>query len=530
MLQDLWQQTLETLPSYLPNLMAALAILIFGWLGALIVAAIVRGALRRTTLDNRLAGWLVGEDTGTVEVERFAGRIAYYLAMLFVLSAFLEALSFTVVTEPLNALLSSVAGYVPRILAAAALFLAGWIVASVLRRVVSAVLDRLGLDERIGDEAGVEREKRLPLSKTLGEAVYWLTLLLFLPAALGVLGVQGLLAPVQDLVSEVLGFLPNILAAVLIFAVGWFVARLVQRIVVNLLSAAGVDTFAEQVGLATSLGDRRLSGLVGLLLYVLILVPVLISALQALALDAVTVPATAMLARVLDAIPFVFAAGLLLIVAYFVARLVADLITNLLRGAGFDNVLAHIGFTGTPGEGSSTPAGVVGTIIVVTVMLFATIEAAGLMGFEALAALLSGFIVFAADVILGLIVFGVGLYLARLVANTIAASGARQANVQSIAARVSITVLAGAMALRQMGLAEDIVNLAFGLVLGAIAVAAALAFGLGARDAASRQVEQWVGALEANASTGSAPPAPEPEPAQAQAPTEAPATEPPQES
>ena len=511
MLQNFWQQTLETLPSYLPNLAAALAILIVGWFAAIVAGAIVRGALRRTTLDNRLAGWLVGED---IEVERIAGRIVYYLVMLFVLSAFFQALRLTVVTGPLDELLSTVAGYVPRVLAAAALFFGGWIVASVLRRLVSAALDKLGLDERIGDEAGLEREDQLPLSKTLGEAVYWLVLLLLLPAALGILGMQGLLAPVQDLVSEVLGFLPNILAAGLIFAVGWFVARLVQRIVTNLLSAAGVDAFAEQVGLATSLGDRRLSGLIGLLLYVMILVPVLISSLQALQLDAVTVPATAMLSRVLNAVPFVFAAGVLLLVAYFVARLVADLITNLLRGAGFDNVLAHIGFTGTPGEGSSTPSGVVGTIIVVTVMLFATVEAAGLMGFEALAALLSGLIVFAADVILGLIVFGVGLYLARLVSETIAASGARQANVQSIAARVSITVLAAAMALRQMGLAEDIVNLAFGLVLGAIALAAAVAFGLGARDAAGRQVEQLVTALEANASRSSAPKAPTAEPPQ----------------
>ncbi len=507
-LQDLWQQTLDTLIPYLPNLVAALAILMFGWLGAIILGAIVRGALRRTTLANRLAGWLVGEDDGTVEVERFAGRVVYYLAMLFVLIAFLEALSLTAVTVPLTDLLSSVVGYVPRVLAASALFFGGWIVASMLRRLVSAALDRVRLNERIGDEAGLERDNQLPLSKTLGDAVYWLVLLLLLPVALSVLGEQGLLAPVQDLVSEVLGFLPNILAAVLIFAVGWFVARLVQRIVTNLLSAGGIDAFAEQVGLANSLGERRLSGLVGLLLYVLILVPVLIQSLQALQLDAVTVPATAMLARVLEAIPFVFAAGLLLLVAYFAARLVADLITNLLRGAGFNNVLAHIGFTGTPGEGSSTPAGVVGTIIVVTVMLFATIEAAGLLGFEALALLLSGFLVFAGDVILGLIVFGVGLYLARLVAETIAASGARQANVQSVVARVSITVLAGAMALRQMGLAEDIVNLAFGLVLGAIALATAVAFGLGARDAAGRQVEQWVTALGGNASQSVAPEAP----------------------
>jgi hypothetical protein len=501
MLQDLWQQTLETLPAYLPNLLAALAILILGWLGAIILAAIVRGALRRTTLDNRLAGWLMSEGAAPIDVERIAGRVVYYLAMLFVLSAFLEALSLTVVTGPLNALLSSVAAYVPRVLAAAALLLGGWVVASLLRRIVSAALDRLGIDERIGSETGVEGDGELPLSKTVSEAVYWLVLLFFLPAALGALGVEGLLSPVQGLVGEVLGFLPNILAAVLIFAVGWFVARLVQRIVTNLLAAAGADAFAEQVGLAESLGDRRLSGLVGLLLYVLVLVPVLISSLRALQLDAVTVPATDMLASVLEAIPVLFAAGLLLLVAYFVARLVAELVSNLLRGAGFDNVLAHIGFTGTPEVGNSTPSGVVGTVIVVTVMLFASIEAASLMGFETLAELLSGFTMFAADVILGLILFGIGLWLARLVSETVAASGARQANVQAVAARVSITILAGAMALRQMGLAEDIVNMAFGLVLGAVALAAAVAFGLGARDVAGRQVEQWVASLQSGSAS-----------------------------
>jgi hypothetical protein len=375
--------------------------------------------------------------------------------------------------------------------------------------VVSTALDAFGIDRRIGVEAGVESEQALPLSKTLADAVYWLVLLLFLPAALGALGIEGLLAPVQGLVGEVLGFLPNILAAVLIFAVGWFVARLVQRIVTNLLAAAGLDALADQVGLGKTLGDRRLSGLTGLLLYVLILIPVLISSLQALALDAITVPATVMLSRVLDAIPLVFAAALLLTVAYFVARLVAELVSNLLRGAGFDNVLAHIGLTGNVAEGNASPSAVVGTIIVISVMLFAGMEAAALMGFQALTELLAGFVGFAADILLGLVVFGVGLYLARFASETIEASGARQANIQAPAARIAITVLAGAMALRQMGLAEDIVNLAFALVLGAIALAAAMAFGLGARDAAGRQVERWVAAADDDAETDAGPAAPD---------------------
>lgn len=84
------------------------------------------------------------------------------------------------------------------------------------------------------------------------------------------------------------------------------------------------------------------------------------------------------------------------------------------------------------------------------------------------------------------------LYLADLAARAIRTSGAANAGLLATAARVAIFVLTGAMALRQIGLANEIVNLAFGLLVGAIAVALAIAFGLGSREIAGRQVEEWV--------------------------------------
>ncbi|TNF71604.1 MAG: hypothetical protein EP299_11375 [Acidobacteria bacterium] len=58
-------------------------------------------------------------------------------------------------------------------------------------------------------------------------------------------------------------------------------------------------------------------------------------------------------------------------------------------------------------------------------------------------------------------------------------------------------MLAGAMALRQMNVAEDIITIAFGLILGAAAVAAAIAFGVGGRDLARAQLESWRKDLDA---------------------------------
>jgi Mechanosensitive ion channel, conserved TM helix len=472
----------------------ALGVLVVGWLVALGAAALVRTGLKRTTLDNRLAAWVAGEKAKGLEVERWVAQVVYYVILIFVLVAFFNTLNLTLVSQPLQSLLDKVVGYIPNLAVAAALLLGAWAVATGLRRVVGGALDIARIDERLGGQAGLAEAERLPLSQTLADTIYWLVFLLFLPAILESLSLEGLLAPVQSIVDRVLSYLPNVLAAGIIVAAGWFIARIVQRIVTNLLAAVGTDRLGDRIGLSQTLGARKLSGLIGLLVYVLILIPVVIQSLNALSLDAITRPATDMLGRVMDAIPAIFAAGLLLTLAYVAGRLVAGLIANLLAGAGFNGVLSRIGLAGgaVQQEGPRSPSAVVGTLVLVAVMLFASIEAGRLLGFDSFAALLSGFVVFAGQVILGLIVFGVGLYLANLAATAVQASGAPQAGLLAAAARVSILVLAGAIALRQMGLANEIIQLAFGLLLGAVAVAVALAFGLGGRDVAGRQIEGWV--------------------------------------
>jgi len=492
-MQAILSQITQLVGAYIPNLLGALLILIIGWLVALIVSAIVRSALRRTALGERLARLIVGEESAkTVEAEQWIGKAVYYLIMLFVLIAFFQVLGLTLITEPLNRLLSQVFQYAPQLLGAGLLLLLAWIVASALRSIISRVLAAAKLDERLGGEAGLEEGERVPLTKSLADAVYWLVFLLFLPAVLSALNLQGLLQPVQGMIDKVLGYIPNLFAAGLILAIGWLLARIVQRVVTNLLAAIGADRLSDQVGLASVLGKQRLSGLLGLVVYVLILIPVLIAALNALALEAITQPASNMLNTILGAFPDIFAASLVVIIAYVVGRVLAGLIANLLAGVGFNTILARLGLGQEPAEGERTPSEIVGYLVLVAIMLFATIEATRLLGFTSLAELVSEFTVFAGQVILGLIIFAIGLYLANLAAKTVQASGAAQAGLLALAARVSILVLAGAMALRQMGLANEIINLAFGLLLGAIAVAAALAFGLGGREIAGRQLEGWL--------------------------------------
>ncbi|HYA30321.1 MAG TPA: mechanosensitive ion channel, partial [Acidobacteriota bacterium] len=344
---------------------------------------------------------------------------------------------------------------------------------------------------------GLAGEKGGSLTKTLADTAYWLVWLFFLPALLNALSLAGLLNPVQAMINKVLDFLPNIFSAGLILGVGWLVARIVQRVVANLLAAIGTDQASDRIGLAPVLGQQRLSNVIGLILYVLILIPVLIGALQSLALEAITRPASNMLNSIMSALPAIFAALLIVGIAYAIGRVVAGMVTTLLTGLGFNAVLARLGLGPEPAAGERSPAEVAGYLVLVGVLLFAAIEAVRELGFTLLADLIARFTVFAGQVILGLIIFGIGLFLANIASSTVRASGAAQAGLLALAARVSIVVLAGAMALRQMGLADDIINMAFGLLLGSIAVAVALAFGLGARDIAARELGDWVQSIKA---------------------------------
>ena len=108
---DTWErvttQVTDLVSRYIPNAVAALALLIVGWIVALVIAAVVRGALRKSGLDRRLSESVAAEGAADrLQVSRRIGKGVFYLIMLFVLVAFFQTLGLTIVTEPLTAFLN----------------------------------------------------------------------------------------------------------------------------------------------------------------------------------------------------------------------------------------------------------------------------------------------------------------------------------------------------------------------------------------------------------------------------------------
>jgi hypothetical protein len=486
------------------SIAGAFVILLIGYVVALFASSLTRGLLKKTNLDEQLGSWISGKGkTSDLKVDQWLAAGVFWSILVFTLIAFLNALNLPMVAAPLTAFLNEITQFAPKIFGAAALAGVGWLLATIVKSVLTKGLDSFGVNERIASLTGdATASDNSGLNESLGNLLYWMILLLFLPAILGALELQGPLAPIQNMINELLSALPKLFKAGIIGVIGWFVAGLVKTIGSNFLAALGTDRVGESLGLTSSgKGAQSLSKMAGTLLYAIVLFFTAIQVLTELDIKAISGPALGMLNQVGASAPSLLYAGITLAVAFFIGRWVSTFVTEILSGLGFDNIPTALGLEtmmssardlGDSPATSKSPSEIVGVISFVAIVLTGFFQAVQLLNFSALTALTGGLLAIAGQVLVGVIIFFAGLYAANLAHGLIAMPGTSQSNTLAQAAKVSILVLVGAMALQQMGIATNIVNLAFGLLAGGFAVAIALAFGLGGRDVAGEQLRDWI--------------------------------------
>jgi hypothetical protein len=387
----------------------------------------------------------------------------------------------------------------PKILIALLIIVATWLVARAAGWVIQKGIDRSPAlrkhmtgtpDETVGHQLG-----------TIAKLIIWLVGIM---AALTFLGVGQILAPINELVTEIFAFLPRLVGAGLIFFVGLIVARIVKQLVETLLVAANVDGLMARIGIGGTEGTVRtdpgsvppgaapgatrtsLARAAGVLVYALIIIPVAIAALQVLGIEAISGPAIAMLNQILAAIPRVVAAALWLGIAFIAARFLKTIIEAILPPTGFDDAVRSTGVI----PPSASPSRIVANVAMIAIILAAAIEAAKQLGGGTIAIFLAQVTELGGKVIFGTLIIVVGIMLSRIIANLVG-SGTGEGGYAQTLVRYAIIALFTAIGLTFMGLADAIVMMAFGLILGSAAVATALAFGLGGRDAAARVLERW---------------------------------------
>lgn len=472
----------DQLLTYAPAVLKVLAVAIVGW----IIALIIRAATRRI-LGLINANELAAKVAGTkVDLESGVSRVVYFLVMLVVLIAIAGAIEVDAIGGPIQALVNPVYAFLPKLVGAGVLAVAAWVLANLARTVVTRLLSKTQVDEKLTEAAGVR-----PISETIGVVLHGGILLLFLPLILGTLELDSLLVPVQEMIGTLLSYVPNILAALIVGFIGWVVARVLRDVVTALTTSLGGEELSKKLNLPE---NAELPKVLGVVVQAFVLVPAVVVALQVLEIEAITGPATRMLETMIDAVPQIVAAALILAIAVAVAKLISPVVVNVLAATGFDKLPGMLGLEEHMEGRKVSDLG--GKLFYLAVVLFAAVEAAARLGFGEMTELLAMFIRFGGDILLGATILVVGLLLANLAFRVVSKAGGEGAGVLAQLTRVAIIGLVLAMGLGAMGVAEQIVTLAFTMTIGGVAVAFALAFGLGGREAAGRFLQKQLDRFE----------------------------------
>ena len=351
-----------------------------------------------------------------------------------------------------------------------AILLVGLFVVKIITGIFSKLLKKVSFLE--------ERD----LIKPIASLIKAILTIFVLMAVLQHFGLTDVLEPLKVMANQFLGAIPNIIGAGIIGYVGWIIAGIVADLVAMALGKVDT-TLAEKTGNE----DIKISKFGSAFIFGAILLPIVVAALGVLNIPAISDPATAMITKLMASVPNIIGAGIILLVAYFVAKFVVFMLTGLLEAANINDLPSKIGLTGVFTE-SFTPMKLIGGAIMFFSMLTASTAAVNTLGIDVISTIFAKVLEFGGGILVGGIILLVGNFLSTLAHEKLSANGS--VGIANIA-RFAILGLVLAMGLKAMGLADNIVNLAFALTLGSVAVAVAIAFGLGGRDAAKTISDKW---------------------------------------
>ena len=351
-----------------------------------------------------------------------------------------------------------------------------WLLAKAAKWAFAKLVDNVSFLQRAtssGESLGLQ----------LGKIVSLLIWLFGLLAVLQVFDLGGVMRPVTTLLDSIMGFVPNLIGAALIFFIGLMVARILRDLTVTALQTVDFDKWANRGGVDNVTGNATISRTIGVIVYVLVIIPVAIMALEALNLESISAPASDMLQLIFDAIPRIIGAAILLGLGYLISRFVVDILKQLLAGLGVDRSLAESGLLPDGTHASS----IIARVAQVAIILFFAIAATRLLAFPELTAILNEVLELGSRVIFGAVVIGFGFLLANLLERVLAGTGGSAAG-QIV--KWATIILFTFMGLNFTGVGEVITGTAFTAMVVGASVAGALAFGLGGREWAARKLEQ----------------------------------------
>lgn len=370
------------------------------------------------------------------------------------------------------------------------LILVALIVAALVKKLVIKGLTKLAPVAKLSKWGLVKpTQDEKALVKGFGQFAYFLVIVFFLPAILSALGVSSVVDPISNMFAKFFGFLPNAVAAGLILFVGVFLCKFVKNLVSSLLVKLPFEKwmsklFDQDVDQA-KVNEIKIADVLSSIVYVLLFIPILTLALETLGIKSLSEPIVSLLDQVISFVPNILVAVILLAIGGFIAKLLSNLLEKVLKASGIDKYSQYLSVKGQAEYQIST---VLANIVSAIILVFFFVQALATLNLSVLNTIGLAVIAYLPAVISSLAILGLAIVLGNVLAGFIAKSTSSKALGEVV--RYGLIALAIFMALDQLNIAQTIVQTTFTIILGAVAVAFALAFGLGGKDFAARQLEK----------------------------------------
>ena len=384
--------------------------------------------------------------------------------------------------EYFERLLNNLVNAIPDVIVAILWLVLAFVVAGIVKNVVTKLLKAVKAEQYLA-KLGVKDETTNTAIGFVAQLVYFVVFLLFLPGALNRLGLSSVASPITSLVNSFLNFVPKLVAAVLICAVGLFVAKLVKDLLIPILRALKVDVLQEKAGVQASEGNS-FSIVIANIVYAVIVLIVISAALSTLGISAIYEPANKIVNAIFGAIPSIICAILIIAIGVFIAKLVAKALGSVLASVGADKLTEKI--TGLPKISLSKA---IATVVQYVIVVIVIVQAVNVLNMPVLTQIGTAIINYLPAVVSVVIVVAIALFCANT-AESLILKKFPNAKGAALAAKVAIYVLAVFISLSQLNIAAEIVNTTFILVVAALCVAFAIAFGVGGRFFAQNSLKK----------------------------------------
>lgn len=368
------------------------------------------------------------------------------------------------------------------------LLLLAFIVAAIVKKLAVKLLTKLVEHAPVASsDSGADSKGSI--IEFAGKLIYLLVFLLFVPGIFQSLGMDNVSSPILNLLDTIWGYVPNILAAALILWIGFFVAKLVRELLVPVFSKLKINTLQEKAGI--KVGDSAdLAHTLAYIIYVLILIPVIIAALQALNIAAISEPAISMLNTIFDFIPNILAALIILVIGFMIAKFSGNIVERMIAASGLDAKVS--GFVDIK-DSSFVLSKAVGKVVYAVIVVFFLVESFGVLHLDVLTKVGGAIIGYLPYVLAAALIFAACYFCAGAAQKALEKSSHPAV---ALLAKVAIYVIGAFMVLNELGIASEIVTSAFVLLVAAVAVAFALSFGLGGREFAKNTLAKLESACE----------------------------------